>query len=107
VALLRRSRAQRLINRLPSLLMSHDDEDFVGAALQGLSRAATVEAPDMEPMHAVVSDGLSSSKGDGAGVGAASASCSEEVSTRRRSQSSKTPGLEESEAESEEHPPPT
>lgn len=78
----------------------------MGAALQGLSGAPAIGAPNVELMPAVLRDDSSSSKGDDAGVGAASASNSKEVVPSRHGPSTKTYHLEEFEAESEEHPPP-
>lgn len=82
------------------------DEDLMGSALDGLNGAPTLGASDVAPMPTVLSKDSSSSKDDDAEVGSSLASGREETASKGHGRSTKTSHLEESEAESEEHPPP-
>lgn len=71
--------------------------DFVDAALQGLSGPATTKAIEVEPIPNVLYNDSSSSEGGGDDVG-------EEVALGKRSRPVKAPLVEEFEDESEDGP---
>ena len=85
---------------------AHGDEDFVTAALQGLSGTAIAEAPEVEPMLNVLGDDSSSFEGKDSGGGDASLPNDAEVGSLDH-RSMKVPMVEESEDEPEHEPPPT